>query len=75
MLPNTLIVTFSGPEHSGKTTLEAAFAKFMAQYGVSVRMPPDPQREQKMEMPVEELMALFRDKGINIMLMESNTGR
>jgi hypothetical protein len=72
MLDHTVIVTFTAPEHSGKTTIEAAFAKLLADHGVPVKMTFDAQREAKMAMPMEELLAAFKEKGINVMIMESN---
>jgi|GEM_PF-2513538 len=72
MLNHTVIVTFTAPEHSGKTTLEAAFAKLLGDHGIAVRLPPDPQREAKMALPMEELLSAFKDKGISVMVMESN---
>ncbi|MBI3447101.1 MAG: hypothetical protein HY055_17470 [Magnetospirillum sp.] len=72
MLNHTVIVTFSAPEHSGKTTLEAAFAKLLGDHGIPVRLPPDTQRDEKMALPMEELLAAFKKKGISVMLMESN---
>jgi len=68
----TLFVTFSAPEHSGKTTLEAAFAKLLTGHGVPVLLPPDSQRDEKMALPMEELLAAFKEHGVTVMLMESN---
>jgi predicted GTPase len=73
MIKKTIQVTFTAQEHMGKTTLEAAFAKLLAEHGIAVRMPPDPQRDEKMALPMEELLAKFRDKGVSVMLMESNS--
>ena len=73
MLKKTVIVTFAGPEHTGKTTLEAAFVKFLAEHGVTVNMPPDAQRDEKMGQSVEELMAAFQDKQVTVLLMENNS--
>lgn len=73
MLKNTVIVTFAGPEHTGKTTLEAAIVKFLAEHGISVNMPPDVQRDDKMGQSVDELMTAFRDKNVAVLLMESNS--
>lgn len=72
MLDHTVIVTFTAPEHSGKTTLEAAFAKLLADHGITVKMSFDPQREAKMAMPMEDLLSAFKDKDISVMVMESN---
>lgn len=72
MLNHTVIITFSAPEHSGKTTLEAAFAKLLMEHGVTVRLPPDPQRDEKMALPMAELLARFKGKGMSVMVMESN---
>jgi hypothetical protein len=72
MFKNTVLVTFTAQEHMGKTTLEAAFAKLLADHGISVRMPPDPQRDEKMALPMEDLLAKFKGKGVSVMLMESN---
>lgn len=72
MLNNTIIVSFTAPEHSGKTILEAAFAKLLLDHGVAVTLPPDPQREAKMALPMEELLEHFKDKSMKVMLMESN---
>lgn len=72
MLDHTVIVTFTAPEHSGKTTIEAAFAKLLADHGVPVKMSFDAQRDAKMAMPMEELLTAFKEKGINVMIMESN---
>ena len=72
MLEHTVLVTFTAPEHSGKTTLEAAFAKLLAEHGIAVKMSFDPQREAKMAIPMEELLSVFKDKGINVIVMESN---
>ena len=72
MLENTIIVQFSAPKHSGKTSLEAAFAKLLLDHGIAVQLPPDPQRDQKMTQPMETLLADFKEKGIKIMIMESN---
>jgi hypothetical protein len=72
MLKNTIIVTFSAPEHSGKTSLEAAFAKLLLDHGITVRLPPDQQRDDKMAMSMEDLLAAFKGKGIDVMVMETN---
>ena len=72
MLDHTVIVTFTAPEHSGKTTLEAAFAKLLAQHGIDVKMSFDAQRDAKMAIPMEDLLSAFKEKGINVMVMESN---
>ncbi|CAA7626573.1 hypothetical protein [Magnetospirillum sp. UT-4] len=72
MLNHTVIVTFTAPEHSGKTTLEAAFAKLLQDHGIPVRMPPDAQREEKMALPMDQLLDRFREKGMTILVMESN---
>ncbi len=74
MLNNTVLVTFAAPEHSGKTTLEAAFAKLLLDHGIAVRMPPDAQRDEKMALSMEDLLGRFRDKSITVMMMESNAG-
>lgn len=68
----TLLVTFSAPEHSGKTTLAAAFAKLLINHGVPVLLPPDSQRDAKMALPMEELLAAFKEHSLSVMLMESN---
>ena len=73
MLQNTIIVTFTAPEHSGKTTIEAAFCKLMAQHGIPVKLPYDPQRDAKMQQSVESLLETFKEKGITVMIMESNS--
>jgi len=67
-----IIVSFVAPEHSGKTILEAAIAKILEQHGVTVMLPPDPQRDEKMALPIEELLAKFHEKGAVVMFMESN---
>lgn len=72
MTDHRIIVSFVAPEHSGKTMLEAAIAKILQQYGVEVAMPPDSQREAKMALPIEELLAAFRQKGARVLFMESN---
>jgi hypothetical protein len=72
MLKNTIIVSFSAPEHSGKTILEAAFAKLLLSHGIAVTLPPDPQRESKMSMPMEDLLEQFKNKSVKVLLMESN---
>ena len=72
MSNHTVLISFVAPEHSGKTTLEAAFAKILAGHGITVRMPPDPQRDEKMAMSMEELLAAFHEKGTSVMFMESN---
>ena len=72
MLKNTIIVSFTAPEHSGKTALEVAFAKFLSDYGIKVMLPPDPQRDEKMNHPLDDLMHKFREKGVTVMIMESN---
>ncbi|WP_041041972.1 MULTISPECIES: hypothetical protein [Paramagnetospirillum] len=69
---NAVIVTFTAREHSGKTTLEAAFAKLLGEHGISVRMPPDAQRDEKMEMSMVELLERFKAKGVTVLMMESN---
>lgn len=72
MLRKTVIATFTAPEHSGKTALEAAFAKLLISHGIPVLLPPDPQRDAKMELPMEDLLAVFKEKGLTVMVMESN---
>ena len=72
MLDKTIIVTFSGREHTGKTTLETAFAKLLTEHGISVKLPPDPQREQKINQSMSELLAAFKEKGVDVMIMETN---
>ena len=72
MLSHTVLVTFNAPEHFGKTTLEAAFAKLLNEHGIEVHMSFDPQREAKMAMPMEELLKAFKDKNLGVMVMESN---
>lgn len=72
MRTNTLIVTFAAHEHTGKTTLEAAFAKLLGEHGIPVILPPDPQRDEKMGKPMADLLAAFKEKGVTVMLMESN---
>ncbi len=73
MIKKEVIVTFSGPEHTGKTTLEAAFVKFLTEHGVQVNMPPDPQREEKMARSIPELLDAFREKNVVLLMMESNS--
>jgi len=72
MQSHKIIVSFVAPEHSGKTILEAALAKVLEQYGITVMLPPDPQRDEKMLMPLEDLLARFHDKNAVVMFMESN---
>ena len=72
MLDNTIIVTFTAPEHSGKTALEVAFARFLQAHGIEVLVPPDQQRDEKMLVPIDELIEVLRKKGVKIMMMESN---
>ena len=72
MLKKTMIVTFTAPEHSGKTVLEVAFAKLLTSHGIDVLLPPDPQRDSKINLPMEELLASFKEKGVTVMVMESN---
>ena len=72
MLKNTIIVTFSAPVHSGKTSLEAAFAKLLLDHGITVRLPPDQQRDEKMAMSMEDLLSAFKGKGIDVLVMETN---
>jgi hypothetical protein len=73
-MPNdTVFVTFSAPEHSGKTILEAAFAKILAEHGIEVHMPPDPQRAEKLALGFEELVASFKAHGLSVTFMEDNT--
>ena len=72
MSNHSVFVSFTAPEHSGKTALEAAFAKLLQEHGIPVRMPPDEQRDAKMALPMEELLAAFRAKGLAVMIMESN---
>lgn len=73
MLKKTVIVTFAGPEHTGKTTLEAAFVKFLSEHGIQVNMPPDAQREEKMGQSVDDLMKAFHEKEVTVLLMENNS--
>jgi len=73
MLKKEVIVTFSGPEHTGKTTLEAAIVKLLTEHGVSVNMPPDPQRDEKMKHSIPELLEAFREKHVVLLMMESNS--
>lgn len=72
MLKNTIIVSFSAPEHSGKTILEAAFAKLLESHGIAVTLPPDPQRDDKMSLSMDELLEKFKAKGTSILVMETN---
>ncbi len=72
MQSHRIIVSFVAPEHSGKTILEAALAKILAEHGVTVILPPDPQRDEKMAMPIADLLAKFHDKDAVVMFMESN---
>jgi len=72
MQSHRIIVSFVAPEHSGKTILEAALAKILEIHGVKVLLPPDPQRDAKMAMPIEELLTLFHGKGADVLFMESN---
>jgi len=69
---HTVVVSFTAPEHSGKTTLEAVFAKILAEHGINVLMAPDPQRDAKMQESIEQLLAAFHAKGATVMFMESN---
>lgn len=68
-----VIVQFSGPEHSGKTSLEVAFAKFCKKHGIDVVLPPDPQRDEKMDMSIEDLMSTVAKRQVDIMVMEAQT--
>jgi molybdopterin-guanine dinucleotide biosynthesis protein len=68
----SVIVSFTAPEHSGKTTLEAVFAKILGEHGITVHMPPDPQRDAKMNMSTEDLLAAFRAKNGTVLFIESN---
>ena len=72
MLSNTIIVSFTAHEHSGKTSLEAAFAKLLMEHGITTHLPPDQQRDQKMALSMEELLSAFKEKGVQVMIMESN---
>jgi uroporphyrinogen-III synthase len=72
-MPNRrVIISFVAPEHSGKTILEAAFAKILTEHGISVVLPPDPQRDAKMALSLAELLSSFRGKGASVLFMESN---
>jgi hypothetical protein len=71
-LSDKTLVQISAPEGSGKTNLAVAFAKFCAQHGVTVTLPPDPQRDEKMALPIEDLMAKIAEKGIEIVILENN---
>jgi len=73
MTSHRIIVSFVAPEHSGKTTLEAVFAKILAEFEVNVLMPPDPQRDAKMAMSLEELLSKLHDRRATVLFMESNT--
>jgi molybdopterin-guanine dinucleotide biosynthesis protein len=68
-----VIVSFVAPEHSGKTTLEAVIAKILGQHGITVHMPPDPQRDDKLAMPLEKLLDSFREKGTSVLFIESDS--
>ena len=72
MATHKIIVSFVAPEHSGKTTLEAAFAKLLQHHGITVSMPPDPQRDDKMALDLDELLKAFREKGAQVMFLENN---
>lgn len=72
-MPNKIIAHFTGPEHIGKTSIEVAFAKFLESHGVTVTLPPDPQRDAKMDMSIEELMAKVRERGPVVLVMETQT--
>ena len=72
MTSHKIIVSFVAPEHSGKTMLEAAFAKILDAHGITVRMAPDPQREAKMALPIEQLLEAVRQKEVTVLFMESN---
>ena len=73
MLKKEVILTFAGPEHTGKTTLAAAFVKILTEHGITVNMPPDPQRDEKLSQSVDDLLAAFRDKHVVLLLMENNS--
>jgi hypothetical protein len=36
-------------------------------------MPPDPQRDQKMALSLDELLTAFREKETSVLFMESNS--
>ena len=67
-----MIVTFTAPEHSGKTAIEVAFGRFLETHGIPVLFPPDYQRDEKMLVPIDELLDMVRKKKITVMIMESN---
>ena len=71
-MQNTMILTITSPEHSGKTALAIAIARLLESQGIEVMLPPDPQQEQKRGIPTEQLLAKMKEKGIKVMIMESS---
>ena len=72
-MPNKVIIQISGPEHSHKTDLAVAMHRIFAQYGVNIPLPLDPQRDMKMDLPIEDLMKKLH--GVEFLVMESQTAK
>ena len=66
-----IIVQITGPANTKKTTLAAIIARILMQNGVAVSLPPDPQRDQKMDDPLSELLERIRTSDIEVMIMEA----
>jgi hypothetical protein len=70
-----VIVEISAQEHSGKTNLAALIAKILQESGISVNLPVDTQRDEKMAMSIDELKKKLKDDGVEVQFMEMNTAR
>lgn len=71
MTPSPVIVHISGPKHSKKTTIAVAIYKILHDLGVDVKLPPDDELGDKLDMSMDELREKLKEFNSEVLIMES----
>lgn len=71
MTKNAVIVHISGPKHSKKTTIAVAIYKILFELGVDVKLPPDDELGEKLNLSMDELREKLKDFDSEVLIMES----
>jgi pantothenate kinase-related protein Tda10 len=72
-MTNNVIITISGPQHSGKTNLAVLFSRFLESNNVKVKMQKMIDVEDKLSKDDSELFERFSHEEVSIIIMEQET--
>lgn len=73
-MTNIVDIEITGDQHSGKTKLAVLVSRFLEAAGISVVLQKaDPEIEEKLGKPQEELLSELAAKGIQVRIREMRT--